>query len=331
MTCKLRLHSLNNQMQRLTLVLDLDHTILHSNAFYGHVTNKSLNECNLVQVQKQPLLIKFRPGLDKFLQTLHEKYDLYIYTMGEREYATAVLSIIDPKNILFNNRIIARDDFKDHKFKCLSNISPTIDETKVVVVDDYVDIWKTHSKQVVRVLQYQYFTDKGQVENDDGTVLHSLAKILLKIHHIYFTTSFITTTAIVQQVKLQVLHGCKILFSGVTTSTNGLGLNKQTREWEIAEELGALCYDEEDGIFSNFTHVLTSNKHVNCTSKVKKAIKYNDLIHDCEYIPPIHIVSTNWLYASLVHYRKAKEKHYVPYCVKNYHYIRKTITSLVSS
>jgi RNA polymerase II subunit A-like phosphatase len=37
-------------------------------------------------------------------------YEAHIYTMGTRNYASAVANVIDPDNTIFNERILSRDE-----------------------------------------------------------------------------------------------------------------------------------------------------------------------------------------------------------------------------
>jgi len=50
--------------------------------------------------------IKSRPGLQKFLETISQKYEMHIYTMGTRAYAEQVAKLIDPDGKYFESRIL---------------------------------------------------------------------------------------------------------------------------------------------------------------------------------------------------------------------------------
>ena len=120
-----RLH----ESQRLMLVLDLDHTLLHA------VDDKAASElfdlsqrqqkgelgdmltphqaANLADVHQirvggQLHHVKFRPGLQGLLNACKPLFDMYVYTQGTRPYADAVLEVLDPDNSLFQRRAITR-------------------------------------------------------------------------------------------------------------------------------------------------------------------------------------------------------------------------------
>ena len=50
---------------------------------------------------------KLRPGVRAFLEAAHERYELHIYTMGDRDYAAEMAARLDPKRRLFAERIIS--------------------------------------------------------------------------------------------------------------------------------------------------------------------------------------------------------------------------------
>ena len=51
-----------------------------------------------------------RPGLQKFLDTMSEFYEMHVYTMGTRTYADAICRVIDPEGKIFGDRILSRDE-----------------------------------------------------------------------------------------------------------------------------------------------------------------------------------------------------------------------------
>lgn len=51
-----------------------------------------------------------RPGLPDFLKRVAEMYEMHVYTMGTRAYASEVCKVIDPDGGLFGGRILSRDE-----------------------------------------------------------------------------------------------------------------------------------------------------------------------------------------------------------------------------
>jgi TFIIF-interacting CTD phosphatase-like protein len=50
---------------------------------------------------------KLRPGVREFLDAVHRRYELHIYTMGDRDYAAEMARRLDPQRRLFAERIIS--------------------------------------------------------------------------------------------------------------------------------------------------------------------------------------------------------------------------------
>lgn len=92
-------------------------------------------------------------------------YELHVYTMGSRSYATEIVKLIDPDRCYFGDRIISREDSgckTDREMvvmanalvggdnrKQLSRIFPYDDKT-VLIIDDRADVWD-YSRNLVQV------------------------------------------------------------------------------------------------------------------------------------------------------------------------------------
>ena len=134
-------------MRKLSLVLDLDQTVLH--ATKDPATERMIEgradihritfaECGPGEVY----YIKLRPGLERFLEAISRLYELHVYTMGTRSYAQAVVRLFDPEGRLFYDRILSRDvaGVDGDQRKNLRRIFP-VDDSTVVIVDDRADVW----------------------------------------------------------------------------------------------------------------------------------------------------------------------------------------------
>ncbi|KAE8214124.1 hypothetical protein CF327_g2438 [Tilletia walkeri] len=120
--------------------------------------------------------IKPRPGLVAFLRTLSTLYELHVYTMGTRSYASSVCAIIDPDGTLFADRILSRDENDDGAAasaatsavaaaaafrKSLARLFP-VDTSMVVIIDDRADVWKW-SPNLVKVVPFDFFVGIGDI------------------------------------------------------------------------------------------------------------------------------------------------------------------------
>lgn len=143
--------------RKLSLVLDLDQTVLH--ATKDPATEQLLQRKEIINVHRVTFVdclpgevyyIKLRPGLEQFLHRMAQLFELHIYTMGSRNYARAVVRLFDPDGTFFYNRILSRDDviaqhptIKEPDLtprKNLKRIFP-VDDSTVLIVDDRADVW----------------------------------------------------------------------------------------------------------------------------------------------------------------------------------------------
>lgn len=132
-------HSEQPTNQKLTLVLDLDETLIFT-------TTESCSYCDLItevsqhpSIKAPPLLyyIHKRPHLDQFLTVICDWFRLAIYTASRAEYAMTVCDWLDPSGKMFGNRRLFRDSciYQDGMYlKDLKLIEP--DMGKVCLLDN---------------------------------------------------------------------------------------------------------------------------------------------------------------------------------------------------
>ena len=182
--------------KKLHLVLDLDHTLLHS----IHVSKLSQKEKYLIEEVGSRVdlwkfdkgnpnehLIKLRPFLDEFLREANKLFYMYVYTMGTYRYAQNVLSLIDPDKLYFGDRVITREK-SPHK-KTLDLLSA--DKRRVVIVDDTSSVWPQHKRNLLEIAKYIYFRDgmkwesyaeKKTDESRSKGALSNVLKLLQQAH-----------------------------------------------------------------------------------------------------------------------------------------------------
>ncbi|CAH8329000.1 unnamed protein product [Eruca vesicaria subsp. sativa] len=146
--------------KKLPLVLDLDHTLVHT------TTVSSLTETEKYLIQEAGSrhdlwllksdvehLIKLRPFVLDFLKEARKMFNMHVYTMGNRYYAESVLELIDPRRIYFGKRVITREE--SPYMKTLDLVFA--DERCVVIVDDTREVWPDHKSNLVEISRYCYF------------------------------------------------------------------------------------------------------------------------------------------------------------------------------
>ncbi|KAJ5793611.1 NLI interacting factor [Penicillium paradoxum] len=165
--------------RRLTLVVDLDQTIIHATVDPtvgewkedkqnpNHEAVRDVRQFQLIDdgpgMRGCWYYIKLRPGLEEFLQNVAEIYELHIYTMGTRAYAQHIVDIIDPTRKLFGDRILSRDESGSLTVKDLQRLFP-VDTKMVVIIDDRGDIWRW-CPNLIKVSPYDFFVGIGDINS----------------------------------------------------------------------------------------------------------------------------------------------------------------------
>ncbi|ERN16583.1 hypothetical protein AMTR_s00031p00210270 [Amborella trichopoda] len=140
--------------QKLSLVLDLDHTLLNSAKFievdrvHDEILKKKEEQDrlkprrHLFRFPHMGMWTKLRPGIWNFLERASKLYELHICTMGNKVYATEMARVLDPSGSLFAGRVISKGDDGDpfdrdkrlQKSKDLDGVLGM--ESTVVIIDD---------------------------------------------------------------------------------------------------------------------------------------------------------------------------------------------------
>lgn len=310
----------------MSLVLDLDHTLIHATTEHIIQNIPSIQETkNLIEFTLPPnptkYFVKLRPGLEQFLEGLQLLFEMHIYTMGTKQYATKIAEIIDKENIFFReHRIISRDDCPDFNFKNLQRLFPC-DDSMVVIVDDRDDVWLNNQHQVppnlIKIKPYHFFEtfeeinqlphDKlikknitpienpqrvldTKLDNND-TQLSTIYEILKKVHTFYYEQKLCDVKKILDNLRKKVLIGCEIVFSGLIPLNSA---PENSEIWRLAEYYGAKCYKD---FVPTITHLIAAKAG---TGKVNKAI----------FKSGIMLVNPGWLYDSIQSWTKVDEHLY---------------------
>ena len=169
------------QQKKLILLLDLDNTIIHTSPrgllkeevvylkdkyknYFGEILIK--NELNRFDY----ILAKFRPFLKTFLKNIKDKYEIFIYTQGTKEYATGIIEYINSnfeKDSLSTERMMYRvlDENGYAKSKSIKNVFPT-QEKMVLIIDDLIEVWKENEDNLICIYPYKFFTEKEKIINE---------------------------------------------------------------------------------------------------------------------------------------------------------------------
>ncbi|XP_010468530.1 PREDICTED: RNA polymerase II C-terminal domain phosphatase-like 4 [Camelina sativa] len=187
------------EIKKLHLVLDLDHTLIHSTL----VSQLSKKEKYLLEQADARLdlwrfnkghsneyIVKLRPFLHEFLLEADKHFTMHVYTMGLSTYAHTVLKLIDPEEVYFGDRVITSKE--SPKEKTLDLV--VADKQRVVIVDDTIDVWPHDKSSLLQITKYVYFRDgddnpksksyaeKKLDESSDNGSLANVLKFLQDVH-----------------------------------------------------------------------------------------------------------------------------------------------------
>lgn len=104
----------------MVLLVDLDQTLIHTTNDNIPTNLRDVKHFELRQARGKPQWFhtKLRPGTERFLENMSEKYEMHIATYGVRPYAHTIASFLDPTSKYFSHRILSRDE-------CLSQNAKT--------------------------------------------------------------------------------------------------------------------------------------------------------------------------------------------------------------
>lgn len=299
--------------KKLCLVLDLDNTLVDS-ILASHLAPEE--QCpldaadaplngTLFVLQNLPLVTKLRPFALEFLRQAGDMFEMYVYTMGNREYASTVARLLDPAGAYFGSRVISREFSTSSTYKSLDLVLAP--ESAVLILDDTEEVWPDHRRNLIPVPGYKYFDfesdpDEGVDwksyaqtkvdEAEDGGVLSSILGALKDVHREFFDPQYGADNwdnrdvrKVLAGVRSRVLKGCVLAFSKIVASGSESG-----RLRAAAEELGAKC---KAGLGSSVTHVVALDGGEESSRWAKREGK--------------KLVSPDWLWAAYYHWRRRPE------------------------
>ncbi|CAN1328374.1 RNA polymerase II C-terminal domain phosphatase-like 3 [Linum perenne] len=310
---------------KLCLVLDLDHTLLNSAKFsevdpvHDELLRKKEEQDrekpqkHLFRFPHMAMWTKLRPGIWNFLEKACQLFELHLYTMGNKLYATEMAKVLDPKGVLFAGRVISRGDDGDPvdgddraapKSKDLEGVLGM--ESAVVIIDDSVRVWPHNKLNLIVVERYIYFPCSRrqfglpgpsllEIDHDerpeDGTLACCLG-VIERIHQSFFKHESLEQAdvrIILASEQRKILAGCRIVFSRIFPV--GEASPHLHPLWQTAEEFGAVCTNQID---DQVTHVVANSLG---TDKVNWALSNGRFV-----------VHPGWVEASALLYRRASER-----------------------
>lgn len=191
--------TLRNQ-KKLCLVLDLDHTLLHTKQFHKlppkeQIPWKNNNDFCTWKAMGVKYLTKLRPFVRQFLQEASKLFEMYVYTNGNSDYARIMVGFLDPHGVYFGSRVISREDFPKKGQKDL--VVVPVHKSAVLILDDTKEVWARDQSNLVLIKPYNYFAPKdpngtrslseeGMDESESAGPLSRALLLLQQVHKSFF-------------------------------------------------------------------------------------------------------------------------------------------------
>ncbi|XP_015692949.1 uncharacterized protein LOC102708527 [Oryza brachyantha] len=133
----------------ITLVLDLDETLIHS----------STNDCNGADFsfpmcygkKEHTVYVKKRPHVDTFLQKVSEMFKVVIFTASVSSYANRLLDILDPENRLISQRFF-RESCVPLDGRYIKDLTFIVaDLAKVAIIDNSPEVFRLQEENGIPI------------------------------------------------------------------------------------------------------------------------------------------------------------------------------------
>nr|CAB3448208.1 unnamed protein product [Digitaria exilis] len=268
--------------RKLTLILDLDHTLLNTtsladfspgeerNGFTSSTTDDPAMGLFRLDAYGVAALTKLRPFVRGFLEQASAMFEMHVYTLGDQVYARAAAKLLDPDGVYFGARIVSREDSIRPDVKHLDVVIGRGADAAaaVVILDDSDHVWPEHKENLILMDRYLYFAAScrqfgygvnslAEMVRDerehDGSLAVTLG-VLKRVHQGFFDSAVVDgrpdVREVIRAVRREVLRGCTVAFSRVIPLEDFAGDHHM---WKLAERLGAVCATNVDAMV---THVV---------------------------------------------------------------------------
>ncbi|XP_073048208.1 uncharacterized protein [Primulina eburnea] len=128
------------ETRRITLVLDLDETLVHSTLDYCEDADFTFPV--IFNMKEHTVYVKKRPHLNVFLKRVGELFDIMVFTASQSIYAKQLLDILDPEGKLLSKRAYRESCIilEGNYVKDLTVLG--VDLAKVAIIDNSPQVFK---------------------------------------------------------------------------------------------------------------------------------------------------------------------------------------------
>lgn len=134
--------------ERKTLVLDLDETLVHSSFKKGSAADIVVH----IEIESfvNPVYVLKRPGVDEFLRTVGEMFEIVVFTASLSKYANPLLDQLDRDKVIHHRLFREHCTFVDGAYKKdLSKLGR--DVSQVIIIDNSPICYDLHPQNAIPV------------------------------------------------------------------------------------------------------------------------------------------------------------------------------------
>ncbi|OEL34803.1 RNA polymerase II C-terminal domain phosphatase-like 4 [Dichanthelium oligosanthes] len=269
--------------RKLTLILDLDHTLLNStgrddfspmderNGFTSDTRDEPGRGLFRMDPCGVPMLTKLRPFARGFLEQASSMFEMHVYTLAGRVYAMEAVKLLDPNGVYFGERIVWSSESTQRDMKSL----------KVIPGQPDPDGQYHYFASTCRTFGYDInsLAEQNRDEREHDGSLAVVLEVLKRVHKGFFDSALDgaspDVTQVIREVRCQVLLGCTVAFSRLNYMED---FAEDNPTWTLAERLGAVC---EVDVGETVTHVVAEDPR---TQKAQWARENNKFLVTAEWI-----------------------------------------------
>ncbi|CAO2842254.1 unnamed protein product [Amaranthus hypochondriacus] len=130
----------SREKKPITLVLDLDETLVHSTL--EHCENADFTFKVFCNMKEHTVYVKERPHLRAFLKTVAEMFEIVIFTASQSIYAEQLLDILDPDGKLISGRAYRESCIFSNGSYIKDLTVLGLDLAKVLIVDNSPQVFR---------------------------------------------------------------------------------------------------------------------------------------------------------------------------------------------
>lgn len=150
-----------NRSKRMILALDLDETLVHCCNFDSvEMQAKATHTANYISERKMKVIAKLtiRPYVHYFLSEASKLFDLVVFTASEREYAQAVVDILDPTRRYIRDIYSRKHCVRTHLGYVVKDMRTVCSQTPstVLLLDNSIHCMCPQLTQGIPIIPFHY-------------------------------------------------------------------------------------------------------------------------------------------------------------------------------